>query len=151
LDNFKRAVGERLRARRIMLGFKTQAKLAKALGVDQSRVARWESGSNLPDSNYRAKIHEVLGTDDDYLMGVSVEETLRSGQPLTLSRSALKELIEANYDEIPYGVVSQVVEQFVRAAPAIRASTLAVLLNDASLAEPYLPKNAKVQGTSKKR
>lgn len=76
MDNFKRRIGKKIKARRLEVGFDTQAALAKAIHVDQSRVARWESGTNLPDTSLRAELCRALKIDDDYLFDGIQEEVL---------------------------------------------------------------------------
>lgn len=66
MNNLKKTIGKKLRAKREEKGFSTQASFAKAIDADQSRVSRWETGDNVPDSSYRARINEVLGVTDDY-------------------------------------------------------------------------------------
>ena len=45
----------------------TQKKLADLLGVNQSTVAMWETGENVPRTNKLPKIAEILGCSVDDL------------------------------------------------------------------------------------
>jgi len=57
---YREFVGNRIKARRIELGFSKQGDLAKAIGTDRTRVSRWESGESLPDGIYKAKLLATL-------------------------------------------------------------------------------------------
>lgn len=46
----------------------TQAQVADAVDVDQSTVAKWESGSNTPLRKYRRKLCELLGCTEAELL-----------------------------------------------------------------------------------
>lgn len=53
-------MGEKIRQLREQAGL-TQKQLAEAVGVDQSAVARWESGENHPTAERIMQIADVLG------------------------------------------------------------------------------------------
>jgi transcriptional regulator with XRE-family HTH domain len=52
----------------------TQAKLAKALKVEQTHVSRWERGVIIPDTKTVVSIAVVLRTSTDYLLGLTDSE-----------------------------------------------------------------------------
>jgi len=56
-----RPFGERLAAQRRALGISRQA-LAKALGVDESTVFRWETGKRIPRPAILYRIDELLSS-----------------------------------------------------------------------------------------
>ena len=64
--NFKKYVGEKMRRRREEMGYSSQSAFAKVIHVDKSRVNRWETGTNLPDPDFRAKIIDKLKLPDDF-------------------------------------------------------------------------------------
>jgi transcriptional regulator with XRE-family HTH domain len=68
LDNYRKLVGQKIRQRRKELGFKTQADLADKIGVDSSRVSRWETGDDFP-TDYRAELLTHLKVSEEYLFG----------------------------------------------------------------------------------
>ena len=51
----------------------SQRELAEQLYVNRSTVARWESGSRLPDAAMIARLSEVLDVDVGTLLSASVE------------------------------------------------------------------------------
>lgn len=67
LENLKKLVGQNIRKFRKEAGFKTQESLARALDVDQPRVAKWESGRSIPDQRHRTVICKVLGITEEQL------------------------------------------------------------------------------------
>jgi transcriptional regulator with XRE-family HTH domain len=62
----KERFGNMLRARREEMGFLSQAEFAEALGVDQSRVSRWESGRFSPDEDHLDLICRTLNVSIEY-------------------------------------------------------------------------------------
>ena len=50
----------KIRELRIAAGL-TQVRIAEAMGVTQSTVSQWESGSVLPDTEKLPRLAEVLG------------------------------------------------------------------------------------------
>lgn len=72
MANFKELVGKRIRAKREALGYSTQAALAKAIGVDRTRVAKWEAGNNLPTGELKATLLRLLNTSESELFTIDV-------------------------------------------------------------------------------
>ena len=68
--NFKDYIGKKIKKRRKQLGFKTQKDLAAALGTDESRVSRWESGQNIPDRTFKKVICKVLKVDMQFFESI---------------------------------------------------------------------------------
>jgi transcriptional regulator with XRE-family HTH domain len=64
LKALKKEFGRRLAKLRKDRGFKTQEALAKALGMDQPTVGRWESGRINPGPENLKHLCEVLGIDE---------------------------------------------------------------------------------------
>lgn len=63
-------IGERLRLLRVKRGFRSQDKLAEAIGVsDRKTVAKWETGETAIPITRLASICKVLDCDLDYLFG----------------------------------------------------------------------------------
>lgn len=83
MENFKKAVGKKIKERREFMGYPTQEKLASAfldkekIKVDRSRISRWETGENFPDPEYREALFRLLDTDESLLDIDSVEENYR--------------------------------------------------------------------------
>ncbi len=48
------------------MGIRTQNELADLLGIDQSRVSRWERGKHFPDPEFRDRLKEKLNVDDSF-------------------------------------------------------------------------------------
>ena len=64
------AFGEVLKQLRIKKGL-SQQQMADMLYVDRSSVARWESGSRLPDAYMIARLAEILDTDAAVLLNAN--------------------------------------------------------------------------------
>ncbi|WP_127145002.1 helix-turn-helix domain-containing protein [Pelagibacterium montanilacus] len=89
-------IGDALRTYRIRAGL-DQAGIARALGVSQSQVSRWESGRDRPRAANLAAIRALVwGRDEPVLAGLIQTVRLASGplavfdarlQPLSASRS----------------------------------------------------------------
>lgn len=58
-------VGLKLRQRRIEKGFKSQEALANALGLDKSRISRWENGHDRPTEK-KEELYFLLDIDDSF-------------------------------------------------------------------------------------
>jgi len=58
--------GERLRARRLEMGFKKQEDLGTALGVDQPMVSRWERETHSPSEPYIEKLMDLLKVEKSF-------------------------------------------------------------------------------------
>lgn len=63
-ESLKSRIGKLIRDKRLQAGYHRQGQLAEALGCDQSRVSRWESGREMPDSSYRKKLHSLIHTTE---------------------------------------------------------------------------------------
>ncbi len=63
----KQTIGERISWLRTRAGL-TQAQLAELTGINQSNIARWESGNQTPSQISAAKVATALGTTTDYLI-----------------------------------------------------------------------------------
>ncbi|PWM61125.1 MAG: hypothetical protein DBX63_09320 [Clostridia bacterium] len=61
---------KRLRERRIEMGYDTQGKLAKALGMTTQTISYYENGERKPDYETFAKIARVLNCSLNYLYGI---------------------------------------------------------------------------------
>lgn len=61
--------GRQIRAARQASGFATQEAFAKALGVEQNTVSRWETGEHQPTDSMKFTICLVLGRSLDELFG----------------------------------------------------------------------------------
>lgn len=60
LENYKKAIGQKIRSLRLAAGFDTQEEFARAMEVDQPRIAKWESGRNRPEPASLKKLAKVL-------------------------------------------------------------------------------------------
>lgn len=61
---------KRLRERRIEMGYDTQGKLAKALGMTTQTISYYESGERKPDYETFAKLARILNCSLNYLYGI---------------------------------------------------------------------------------
>lgn len=61
---------KRLRERRIEMGYDTQGKLAKALGMTTQTISYYENGERKPDFETFAKIARILNCSLNYLYGI---------------------------------------------------------------------------------
>ncbi len=61
---------KRLRERRIEMGYDTQGKLAKALGMTTQTISYYENGERKPDYETFAKIARILNCSLNYLYGI---------------------------------------------------------------------------------
>ena len=48
----------------------SQMDVAKAIGVSQAAIARWESGRQIPNIEYLVKLVNYFGVSADYLLGL---------------------------------------------------------------------------------
>ncbi|MCM1305711.1 MAG: helix-turn-helix domain-containing protein [Bacteroides sp.] len=55
----------------------SQAKLAKAIGVNQSAIALWENGNRKPNSDAIIDLAAYFEVTTDYLLGVSDDSNPR--------------------------------------------------------------------------
>jgi len=66
LESFSVFLGKKIRDRRRACGFETQSALADAIGVDRTRVSRWEKGQNIPSKQLRETLKRILNVDDSF-------------------------------------------------------------------------------------
>jgi transcriptional regulator with XRE-family HTH domain len=97
LKTFKELVGERIKARRIALKM-TQQELADSLETDQSRIARWEAGKNLPDKAFRPSLSKALSASIDEIFAVT--ESTPVGTPTQASMAQTIALLQAENDDL---------------------------------------------------
>jgi len=60
VNEVRKQWGRNIRNARGPAGFKTQEDLARAMGVTQGTVARWESGDTVPTDEHKAALASVL-------------------------------------------------------------------------------------------
>lgn len=94
LEKFKKLVGKKIQTRRKQVGFKTQEALAKALGTDQTRVARWESGRHLPDAKFQDLLQKILKVSSSFFD--SVDGPIVPNK--SIANITVEELVEALTD-----------------------------------------------------
>lgn len=61
-------IHERIKERRIALGFESHGALAAEIGVSWQTVQQWENGTSAPTRKRIAKVAEVLKTTPNWLM-----------------------------------------------------------------------------------
>lgn len=83
MKDFKSVVARRIKAARVAAGYGSQAALADDLGVDQSRVARWESGENLPRGSHRANLLKALHKKEIEIFGHEEASPTVASQPVS--------------------------------------------------------------------
>lgn len=59
----------------------TQEQLAKALAIDRSTVAKWESGESMPRAQMLPKLAEILECTIDEIFKVKEQEEVRDANP----------------------------------------------------------------------
>jgi transcriptional regulator with XRE-family HTH domain len=77
----------------------TQAELAKAIGVEQGAVSKWEIGRAKPEPQHVERLSKFFSVDEDYILGAIQDERTHKAD---LQEGALKV-----YDEIRSGVKEQ--------------------------------------------
>jgi transcriptional regulator with XRE-family HTH domain len=70
------ALGERLRAARVAAGFRSQAALAAALGVERNTVGRAELGIVVPHAETLRKWAQLCGASLDELLADDTVSTI---------------------------------------------------------------------------
>ncbi len=63
---------ERLKTLRLEKGL-SQTELANSVGLSQSGIARWESGSQLPNIEIAKRFAIFFGVTIDYLVGLKIK------------------------------------------------------------------------------
>ena len=71
MKDFKKVVAHRIKAARIAAGYASQAALADAINVDQSRVARWEVGEYQPRGELRSRLLKAIRKTELDIFGVA--------------------------------------------------------------------------------
>ena len=95
----RKIFAERLREAREKAGYKTQAALAEALGVKQSRVGNWESCANFPSHEEIPGLARVLKVSIDWLYGNSLYSTKQPLEPNALILNDLSDNLLNRIDE----------------------------------------------------
>lgn len=67
MKSLRKRVGERIRKRRRQMGFESQKSLADALDIEQSTVARWESGKSTPIDDNLERLTSLLKIEPEQL------------------------------------------------------------------------------------
>lgn len=94
LRNTRRLLGQKIRKRREEMGFRTQSDLASKMGVDRTRISRWETGESLPDSQSREDLKVLLEVDDGFFDLVEDELSIASVSYINQVSSFLARLAE---------------------------------------------------------
>lgn len=68
-------VAERIKSLREQQN-KTQAELAKQLGVTRSSVNAWELGISVPSTQYIVELANIFQVSTDYILGVKKSATI---------------------------------------------------------------------------
>ena len=55
---------------------KTQAELAKQLGITRSSVNAWEMGISVPSTQYIVELSNIFNVSTDFLLGVNTSATI---------------------------------------------------------------------------
>ena len=123
---YKEFVGNRIKARRIELGFAKQDDLAKKLGTDRSRVSRWESGESLPDGLYKERLLKALDLGESELFDIpdsAPSVIAASGPPAPDEEPPAHDMIAVQKS-------LEFLQKFVGLPPDIQSIVLAVTYND---------------------
>lgn len=68
-------VAERIKSLREQQN-KTQAELAKMLGITRSSVNAWEMGISVPSTQYVVELANIFEVSTDYILGVNNSATI---------------------------------------------------------------------------
>lgn len=68
-------VAERIKSLREQQN-KTQAELAKILGITRSSVNAWEMGISVPSTQYVVELANIFEVSTDYILGVNNSATI---------------------------------------------------------------------------
>lgn len=68
-------VADRIKSLREKQG-KTQAELAKQLGITRSSVNAWEMGISVPSTQYIVELSNIFNVSTDFLLGVNTSATI---------------------------------------------------------------------------
>lgn len=134
LRNTKEAFISNLRRMR-KAKYPSQENFARDVGLSERGYQKYEQGESQPTPEILDRFSKALNCQPwDLLMPEGLPELL-SNRP---APRELRALIEAPGSSLPYAPLAQVLAEFANAEPEIRASTLAVLYGDSSIAAPYL-------------
>lgn len=100
MAKLRNKLGEKIRKRRKELGYKTQEALADKLDVDVSRISRWETGDEFPDTKHRANLFEILKMNDDFSIDQKHYPTFSDATHLLLAYGKAKPHIRQKIDEL---------------------------------------------------
>lgn len=135
----KDAIAKKVRALRESLGL-NQVEFAAKIGTRQDLVSKWERGSNMPSTEYAAKMADLAGLPLGRFIGaVPVAKSIAHGTMVKvvgeLQAGAWKEAVEWDYEdqfEIPYmpapGVPAYPVRAFI-----VRGTSMNRLYPDGTL------------------
>jgi transcriptional regulator with XRE-family HTH domain len=100
LEKYKRLIGQKIRTKRKEKGLSQEA-LGNLVGTDQSRIARWERGENLPDPSARVKLIEALETDESLFDPSSkISATQLTPETLAAIQQATRDAVKASLEEV---------------------------------------------------
>ena len=85
-------LAERIKQLRNKAG-KTQAELARALGITRSGVNAWEMGLSVPSTPYIVELAKFFGVSTDFLLGMEELETFSVSGLSEHQIAVLKEVI----------------------------------------------------------
>ena len=71
-------LGGAIRSLRLRHGFRSQGALARAAGVDQSNLSKYEAGERVPELQILGRLLDAMGED---LVGLGLELRRLSGTP----------------------------------------------------------------------
>ena len=128
--NFKALIGEKIRKRRIEQGFKNQSELAAKVGVDQSHVSKWETGTHAPEGHLKNALAVALSVDPSFFDTVET------------SHAEVRSQIKAQLDATPKSEkqMADFVYEILEENKELKVS-LAELKKDANQNMLNLPKN----------
>jgi len=63
------SIGERIMRARLNGGYRSQAQLANAMGINRSLIGQWEAHHKMPGRENLAKIAKLCAVTTDYLLG----------------------------------------------------------------------------------
>ena len=66
-EEWKRQVGQRLRAVRVAAGYKTAREFAQRIDVGESAYTNWERGERLIEPEDLRKVRDLTGVTSDYI------------------------------------------------------------------------------------
>lgn len=77
----KKRIGERIKALRKSAGYPSQAAFAEAIGVEQSTVARWESGRFMPLEEQLDNMATILNVSKSIFLDDDFSPSKKSSKP----------------------------------------------------------------------